>query len=77
LDIDVNIGLARANSRNDDEGRFEAKKIEFHEKLRQNFLNIAKKEPLRCKVIDASQSKDDVFNEAIKHIASLRGDKNG
>ena len=77
LDIDVKIGLARANSRNDDEGRFEAKKIEFHEKLRQNFLNIAKKEPKRCKVIDASMSKDEVFSQAIEYIKSLQGDKNG
>ncbi len=73
LDIDVKIGLARANSRKDDEGRFEAKKIEFHEKLRQNFINIAQKEPKRCKIIDANQTREQVFDEAINHIKTLYG----
>jgi dTMP kinase len=71
LDIDVEIGLKRAKSRQDNEGRFEAKTLEYHKKLRNSFLNIAKNEPNRCKVIDASQSAEIVANIAIKHIENL------
>src|SRR4051812_9087935 len=53
LDLPVDIGLARAADRDDGEARFEAKGREFHERLRQAFLHIARKEPQRCVVIDA------------------------
>ena len=53
LDLPVDIGLARAAQRDDGEARFEAKGHEFHERLRQAFLHIARKEPDRCAVIDA------------------------
>lgn len=64
LDIDVEIGLNRANKRNqeihDNDGRFEAKKLEFHQNLRNAYLKIAQNEPNRCKIIDASQSPDKI-----------------
>ena len=53
LDLPVDIGLARAADRDDGEARFEAKGHEFHERLRQAFLHIARKEPDRCVVVDA------------------------
>ena len=40
--------------------RFEKFDTAFHEKLRQAFLDIAKRSPDRCLVIDASQGEDDV-----------------
>ena len=46
-------GLARAAMRDDGEARFEAKGEEFHERLRQAFLHIARREPDRCVVVDA------------------------
>lgn len=68
LDIEVKIGLERANSRNDKEGRFEAKNIEFHENLRNSFLQIAKNEPQRCIVIDANLPPLEVLKIAIENI---------
>lgn len=65
LDIDVKIGLARAGSRMDDESRFESKKLEYHQNLRQSFLEIARAEPDRCKLIDASRPIDEVFATAL------------
>ncbi len=70
LDIDVEIGLARAGSRRGNEMRFEAKTIDFHNKLRQKFLEIAKNEPKRCAIIDASQSPSEVLRVAIEIIES-------
>jgi dTMP kinase len=53
LDLPVEQGLKRAGLRGGDEARFEAKDIEFHQRLRKAFLAIAKAESRRCVVIDA------------------------
>ena len=58
LDIDSQIGLARAKSRGEGEDRFEAKGHAFHEKVRAGFLEIAANAPSRCVVIDANRTPD-------------------
>jgi len=68
LDIDVEIGLARAGSRKDDECRFESKKLEYHQNLRNAFLAIAKTEPERCKLIDAAMPIAEVYKSALALI---------
>lgn len=64
LDLDVAVGLGRANARPETkmgaENRFEKFGPDFHEKLRQAFLDIARRSPERCRVIDASGSEDQV-----------------
>ncbi len=60
LDLPADQGLARAASRGPAESRFEKFDNGFHEKLRQAFLDIARRHPERCVVIDASGSPDDV-----------------
>jgi dTMP kinase len=66
FDLPPEIGLKRAAERKaettkDDGGeavldRFETMNLAFHRSLRQEFLAIAKAEPERCVVIDASDS---------------------
>ena len=72
LDIDVEIGLARANARNTDtasrEDRFERMDIAFHERLRTGFLYIARNDPGRCAVIDADNQPDIVGAEIWKTV---------
>ncbi|MGY8957403.1 MAG: dTMP kinase [Alphaproteobacteria bacterium] len=72
LDIDVEIGLARANARNTDtasrEDRFERMDIAFHERLRTGFLDIARNDPGRCAVIDADNQPDIVGAEIWKTV---------
>lgn len=64
LDIDPRVGIARTWSRTKDDGgdenRFENIKMDFHDRLRHGYLELAKAEPERFNVIDASQSADDV-----------------
>jgi dTMP kinase len=63
LDVPVAIGLERAASRRgdgDEADRFEREGQAFHETLRQAFLDIARTEPDRCAIIDASAVEDDV-----------------
>ncbi len=54
LDLPVEQGLARAASRAGTETRYESMNIDFHRRLRNGFLDIARNEPRRCMVIDAA-----------------------
>lgn len=70
LDLGAALGLARAKARGDGmEDRYERKGLAFHEKLRAGFLAIAKAEPKRCAVIDASldiESVASAIQQALK-----------
>jgi dTMP kinase len=69
LDIAPAVGLKRAKQRAGDETRFEGMDIAFHQKVREGFLAIAKLEPARCMVIDASGSAEDVHKAIVKALA--------
>jgi dTMP kinase len=71
LDLPVSVGLERAKARSGSENRFEQFDAAFHEKLRQAFLDIAKKNGDRCVLIDASGSEDEVA-ELIWQTAAKR-----
>lgn len=58
LDLPVEAGLERAGKRGGKETRYESMGLEFHERVRNGFREIAKAEPDRCKVIDAAQDID-------------------
>jgi dTMP kinase len=62
LDLDPEVGLRRAAARRQTGpiDRFESEGLPFHKTLRRAFLDIAAAEPLRCALIDADRSEDDV-----------------
>jgi dTMP kinase len=62
LDVPVEIGLARAAARRGaaDPDRFESEGREFHERLRQAYLDLARAEPERCVVVAADAEVDAV-----------------
>lgn len=70
LDLEPAIGLQRAMARGGAETRFEKFGAEFHERLRQAFLDIARRNPERCRVIDASGSEDAVANAIFAAVAA-------
>ena len=59
LDVPVEVGLARAGKRGDLD-RFEQEKVEFFERVRQAYLDMAWQYTARYRVIDASQSLEQV-----------------
>jgi dTMP kinase len=69
LDCPVEVGLERARERmaNDNvsgkEGRFEGEKGDFHQRVRDAYLTIAKAEPHRIKVVDGSRDEHTVERE--------------
>lgn len=68
LDIDVQVGLSRAKDKN----KYEEMDINFYNKVRKGFQEIALKESNRCNVITEIETKDDnqVHSEIINRIAS-------
>jgi dTMP kinase len=56
LDVPAKLGLERATLRRGAKAadRFETETLEYHEKLRQAYLELAEREPDRCVVIDGS-----------------------
>lgn len=77
LDCPAKIGLKRARERNiienkvGVEDRFEQEELEFHERVRRGYLDIAKREPNRVKVIDASGSIEEVHQNIIKEVVKV------
>jgi len=70
LDCPVELGLSRtaqrqpsAGSARGREDRFERERVEFHEKVRAGFLAMARAEPERFRIIDASHSLEQVSRE--------------
>ena len=76
LDLSPRTGLSRAwqeldsGNRSGAESRFEEEAISFHEKVRAGYLEIARMEPKRFKVIDASPEIDTVQTEIQKVLTS-------
>lgn len=66
FDLAPEVGLARAwqqigsGDRTDKESRFEQEKIEFHRSVRAGYLDLAKREPHRFRIIDAQQNERQV-----------------
>jgi dTMP kinase len=70
LDLPVEIGRARALARGAT-NRFDEQSLPRQEIVRQGFLRIARAEPKRCAVVDAS-SEPDAIAEAIWRIVEER-----
>lgn len=60
LDLPVETGLKRAAQRRGTETRYESLPRDFHERVHQGFLDIAKADPERCIVIDATAGIDEI-----------------
>ena len=62
LDVDVEIGLRRKELKGE-WNRLDAYNLEFHQRVRQGYLQLVRAEPERWEIIDASQSPVQVQNE--------------
>jgi dTMP kinase len=73
LDLPADQGLRRSQSRANLERRYESMPIEFHQRLREGFLAIARLEPERCRIIDAMQGIEAVQDRIRAVIAQRFG----
>ena len=70
LDLPVAAGLERAARRTGSAQRYERMAPDFHQRLRDGFLDIARREPNRCVIVDAQQPIDAIQAEVLGLIAA-------
>ena len=69
FDIEPSLGLARISKNADREvNRLDLEKLDFHNKVRNTFLELAKRFPERYVIIDASKSIDEVARATLDAI---------
>ncbi len=79
FDLPVDAGLTRARDRiarmrgSRREDRFENEQAEFHQRIRAGYLSLARQEPERFRVIDASRDIATVHQEVRGHLTSFLG----
>ncbi len=77
LDLSPETGLMRAwkqiksGTRTGLETRFEKETLSFHKKVRAGYLELARIEPERFRVIDATKNENQVRKEIIEALASF------
>jgi len=74
VDVDSKTGLARTEKAD----RIEADRIEqrggtYHEKVRQGFLSLARRDPARIAVVDGSRPVEEVHAEIMKCVNDVLG----
>ena len=75
LDLPAETGLARAASRRQagalsplQPDAYEKRDLAYHERLRAGYAAIARAEPQRCVLVDASRARDTVAAEIWAHV---------
>ena len=68
FDVDSTIAQQRVGETKD---RLEKEGLEFHKKVREGYLELAKKYPNRIKVIDSNKSIEEVFEQVKKVIDEI------
>ena len=75
LDVPAEVGFGRATTRRlaraiagEEADAYEKRDMDYHERLRQGYLAIAKTEPRRCKVIDGTAPQEAVTAQIWEHV---------
>ena len=73
LDCPVDIGLERALKRNESlelngQGRFEQEEVNFHQKVREGYLTLAREFPERFAIIDAAHRPEEVEERIMTRV---------
>lgn len=76
LDIEASEGLARARGRNSRHGlgaeaRFENESLPFHERVRRGYLELARREPRRFRIVEASRQPEAVHFEIRRTVDEI------
>ena len=67
IDLPAEIGLARLQNKD----RLESQPLDFHERVRQEFLQLALLDPERYFVVDGNQSIDDTHAAIITRVSEI------
>jgi dTMP kinase len=67
LDLPAEVGLGRLHTTD----RLESEPLNFHERVRQEYLNMAQIDPERYLVVDARQSIEQIHSAIIERVSTL------
>lgn len=68
FDVDVETSMKRVGKEKD---RMESAGIDFHNRVRKGYLELAKQEPKRIKVLDARKSIEEIHKDVINILAEV------
>jgi dTMP kinase len=71
LDAPIEIGMTRARERGELD-RFEQEKVTFFEKVRAGYQHLEQNNPERIKRLDATQTAEQVFEQALSYLKTLK-----
>ena len=67
IDLPAEIGLGRLKSKD----RLESQPLAFHERVRNEFLQIASMDPERYLIVDGTQAIDDIHEQIISRVGEI------
>lgn len=73
LDLDEESAAKRLTAQNKPFDRFESERSEFHARVRQAFLGLARAEPDRFIVIDATLPADAIAQQVARRVSDMLG----
>lgn len=68
LDLPLEVGLARSRGRSERWDRFESGELEFHRRVREGYLALARDEPRRYVVISADRPETEIAKEIAARV---------
>lgn len=68
FDVDIETSLSRVGKSKD---RMESAGVDFFNRVRRGYLEIAKQEPCRVKIIDSSDTIENVHKKVVEIVESL------
>lgn len=71
IDVDPEVGLKRARASEKEIDRLEEKDLEYHKRVYQGYLELARKNPDRIKVVDGRKGVQEVHQQILKLCLSL------
>ena len=74
LDVDPEVGLRRRQQGGGEWNRMDAYDLEYHERVRNGYLEMVKKDPKRWRIVNASQSVDVVQSNLQELLLSYLSD---
>jgi dTMP kinase len=72
FDIETEQGLSRKGAIKD---RIEQRPIDYHRRVRQGYLALAKQEPQRIKVVKVNRSREEIFEQIVPMVNKVLGIK--
>jgi dTMP kinase len=69
--VDVPVGVGQERKGTSTLDRMEEERVEFHERVREGYLQIARRAPGRFKVVDGSLPADELERVVFRHVEEL------